>query len=81
MLIIRILLIIFTALVFVTPSGAQYVSFGRNKVQYNKFNWHTLSTEHFKIFYYPEMKELAEIGAAFAEETYRIHRAEFQLFA
>lgn len=55
----------------------QYVGFGRNKVQYNSFDWHTLSTEHFKIYYYPEMKELAEIGAAFAEESYSIHQQNF----
>ena len=58
-------------------SYSQYVGFGRNKVQYNNFEWHTLSTEHFKIYFYPEMKELAEIGAAFAEESYRIHQQNF----
>ncbi|MEO8512648.1 MAG: BamA/TamA family outer membrane protein [Ignavibacteria bacterium] len=58
-------------------SHAQYVGFGRNKVQYNDFDWHTISTEHFKIYYYPEMKELAEIGAAYAEETYKIHEQNF----
>lgn len=56
---------------------AQYVGFGRNKVQYNNFDWHTLSTEHFKIYYYPEMKELAEIGAAYAEESYLLHQQNF----
>jgi hypothetical protein len=56
---------------------SQYVGFGRNKVQYNDFDWHTLSTEHFKIYYYPEMKELAEIGASYAEEFYRIHQQDF----
>ncbi|MCI0448674.1 MAG: BamA/TamA family outer membrane protein [Chlorobi bacterium] len=64
-------------LVFCSVLNCQYVGFGRNKVQYNNFDWHTLSTEHFKIFYYPEMKELAEIGAAFAEESYRIHQQNF----
>ncbi len=58
-------------------TNAQYVGFGRNKVQYNNFDWHTISTEHFKIFYYPEMKELAEIGAAYAEESYKIHQQNF----
>jgi Tol biopolymer transport system component len=57
--------------------SAQYVYFGRNKVQYNNFEWHTLSTEHFKIYFYPEMKELAEIGAAYAEESYLIHQQNF----
>jgi len=58
-------------------ANSQYVNFGRNKVQYNDFDWHTLSTEHFKVYYYPEMKELAEIGAAYAEEWYNIHRQDF----
>ena len=52
-----------------TYLNAQFY-FGRNKVQYNDFDWHILQTEHFDIYYYPEMQELAEIGAAYAEETY-----------
>ena len=50
-------------------SFGQYY-FGRNKVQYNPFEWHVLQTEHFDIYYYPEMEELARIGAAWAEESY-----------
>lgn len=64
-------------ILFISESYSQYVGFGRNKVQYNDFEWHTLSTEHFKIYYYPEMKELAEIGAAYAEESYKIHQQNF----
>ncbi len=30
-----------------------------------------MRTEHFDVYFYPEMQELAEIGAAFAEEAYR----------
>lgn len=73
------LAVFFSALCFAFSqiNYAQYVGFGRNKVQYNNFNWHTLSTEHFKIYFYPEMKELAEIGAAYAEESYRIHQQNF----
>jgi hypothetical protein len=58
-------------------SYAQYVDFGRNKVQYTNFDWHTLTTQHFKIYYYPEMQELAEIGAAYAEESYKQHQQDF----
>ncbi len=50
---------------------AQFFYFGRNKVQYTDFEWHVLKTEHFDIYYYPEMKELAERGAFFAEEAYK----------
>ncbi|MBN2000667.1 PD40 domain-containing protein [candidate division KSB1 bacterium] len=45
--------------------------FGRNKIQYNHFDWHILNTDHFVIYYYPEMRELAEIGAAHAEKVYK----------
>ena len=56
----------------VTDAHAQYgyYHFGRNKIQYEDFDWHVLKTEHFDIYYYPEMQELAEHGAAFAEQAY-----------
>lgn len=76
--IVKFTRILFALIILVCGvTNAQYVGFGRNKVQYNDFDWHTLSTEHFKIYYYPEMKELAEIGAAYAEESYRIHQQNF----
>jgi len=49
--------------------SAQYY-FGRNKIQYDDFEWKILKTDHFDVYFYPEMRELAEIGAAFAEEAY-----------
>ena len=53
------------------PAAGQYTShFGRNKIQYEDFDWHVLETEHFDIYHYSEMKQLAEYGAAFAEEAY-----------
>ena len=53
------------------PAFGQYgYHFGRNKVQYEDFDWHVLKTEHFDVYYYPEMQELAEHGAHFAEEIY-----------
>jgi len=52
-------------------SYPQFVYFGRNKVQYTDFDWYVISTEHFKLYYYKEAKELAEQGAYFAEENYK----------
>jgi len=49
---------------------AQFYYFGRNKVQYEKFDWKILKTEHFDIYYYDEMLDIAEIGATYAEEIY-----------
>ena len=57
--------------VTVLPVSAQYNShFGRNKIQYEDFDWNVLETEHFDVYFYPEMQVLAEHGAAFAEEAY-----------
>jgi Tol biopolymer transport system component len=49
---------------------SQLYFFGRNKVQYNKFEWKILKTEHFDIYYYGENKEIAEIGGNYAEEIF-----------
>lgn len=54
-----------------SSATAQFYYFGRNKVQYTEFKWHVLRTEHFDIYYYPEMKELAQTGAALAERSYK----------
>lgn len=63
--------------VAVQIASAQFYYFGRNKVQYTAFDWKVLRTEHFDIYYYSEMKDLAERGAKFAEESYRIHEQNF----
>ncbi|MEO8446464.1 MAG: BamA/TamA family outer membrane protein [bacterium] len=60
-----------------TASYSQFVDFGRNKVMYSDFDWNILQTEHFQIYYYKEAKELAEIGANYAEESYKIHQQHF----
>jgi len=65
------------ALLFTTNALAQFYYFGRNKVQYTNFQWHVLKTKHFNIYYYPEMRELAERGAAFAEASYNVLEERF----
>lgn len=56
---------------------AQFYFFGRNKVQYEKFDWKVLKTEHFNIYYYGDFEEIAEIGAKYAEEAYEEHKVKF----
>lgn len=56
---------------------AQFFFFGRNKVQYTEFDWRVLKTDHFDIYYYPEMKDLAERGGFLAEESYRVLEQKF----
>ncbi|MBK6536652.1 MAG: hypothetical protein IPG09_02365 [Ignavibacteria bacterium] len=72
---IFLVLIIF----FISSENAksQFVNFGRNKVQYSDFEWNILQTEHFQIYYYKEARELAEIGANYAEESYTVLQQKF----
>lgn len=62
-----------------TLTSGQFQYFGRNKVQYTDFDWHVLKTEHFDIYYYPEMTELAERGAYIAEESYGALQEKFNV--
>ncbi len=76
---IAILVSLLTSLAIFSPAltQAQFFYFGRNKVQYTDFEWHVLKTEHFDIYYYPEMQALAERGAFFAEEAYKHLEVKF----
>ncbi|MDQ3019590.1 MAG: BamA/TamA family outer membrane protein [Bacteroidota bacterium] len=74
---LTISLALFLLFSYATPSNSQFVDFGRNKVQYSDFDWLILQTEHFQIYYYKEEQELAEIGANFAEESYKEHEQNF----
>ncbi|HUF12936.1 MAG TPA: basic secretory protein-like protein [Longimicrobiales bacterium] len=47
------------------PVSAQY--FGRNKVQYDDFDWQVMATENFDIHFYPEARLATEDGARMVE--------------
>jgi len=73
----RFFFVLTAILVSLPLTGRAQYYFGRNKVQYNQFDWHVMRTEHFEIYFYPEMEELAKIGAKYAEESYQILQARF----
>ena len=50
------------------PAHAQY--FGRNKVQYEKFDFQVLKTEHFDIYFYPAEEAAAVHAARMSERWY-----------
>ncbi|MEM8598403.1 MAG: peptidase S9 [Bacteroidota bacterium] len=52
----------------VPTAEAQY--FGRNKVQYDDFDFQVLETEHFDIYYYGDMEQAARDAARMAERWY-----------
>src|SRR5215211_4436214 len=63
----RTIVVLLSLLIFggAGPSSAQY--FGRNKVQYERFDFQVLATDHFDIYYYPEEEAAIQIAARLAE--------------
>src|SRR5437867_5397678 len=55
-------------LVTAQAAAAQY--FGQNKVQYRSFNFQSIQTEHFDIYYYPDERGGALDAARMAERAY-----------
>lgn len=53
---------------FSRPAEAQY--FGRNKVEYRDFDFQTLQTDHFDIYYYPREEQAVRVAARMAERWY-----------
>ena len=63
-------------LILPLPASAQY--FGRNKVQYETFDFRILKTPHFDIHFYPEEGEAVEDAARMAERWYERFARMFQ---
>ena len=55
-----LLLAVVPALSLAPGASGQY--FGRNKVQWERFDWKTLKTEHFDIYYYADEAVIADAG-------------------
>lgn len=59
-----------------SPASAQY--FGRNKVQYDDFDFRVLETDHFNLHYYEEEAEVIEDLARMSERWYERLARTFQ---
>lgn len=64
----RKLLVLVLLLFAASPAQAAY--FGKNKVQYKKFRWHVLETQHFDIMFYDGEAETVQDAARMAERSY-----------
>jgi hypothetical protein len=55
------------ALAAAVPAHAQY--FGQNKVQYRQYDWRSIESDHFQVYFYPELDSLARRVLDLAEKT------------
>ncbi len=68
----KIFTLIVVAVLLLTAGNLQaQFYFGKNKVQYTSFDWQVMTTEHFRIYFYADEKDIAEIAAKIAEDSYR----------
>ena len=58
-----------------SPAAAQY--FGRNKVQYDDFDFKILRTDHFDVYFYPPERTAVEDASRMAERWYQRHSRTF----
>ena len=57
------------AAVTASPAAAQSY-FGQTQVQYDRFDWRVIETEHFLVYHYPEIRTAAMDAARMAERAY-----------
>jgi Tol biopolymer transport system component len=65
---VRLLPLAAAVLLAAPVADAQY--FGRNKVQYEKFDFQVLETAHFRVYFYPAERAAAEQAARMSERWY-----------
>lgn len=66
----KIALLIIVILITTTFSHSQDEIFGKNKVQYKKFNTYFIQSSHFDVYFFDDGYYIAEFTADAAEEAY-----------
>ena len=61
----------FVAIPVVSAQNQFIPYYGKNRVKYDHFEWHIYTTDHFELFYYPELEQHLERVAAYAESAYQ----------
>ena len=62
--------ILFSILIISSIIFAQDRNFGKNKVQYKRFNWSFIQTDHFDVYFYQDGAPIANFTAVAAESAY-----------
>ncbi len=73
-----IALLIALLLMVIAPAVVHGQYFGRNKVQYEQFDFSVMKTEHFDIYFYPEEEAAVRDAARMAERWYERLSTIFQ---
>ena len=75
MKVIKYFLMAMIICLLVQNSDAQY--FGKNKIQYQKFNWRFIQSKHFDVYFYDGGYDIARFTAEIAESAYVQVKSDF----
>src|SRR6266851_3700642 len=76
---IALFLFVFVAGTLAASAQTPFVPYyNKNRIKYNHFNWHTYTTDHFEIYYYPEIEQHLERVASYAESAYQTVSADLK---
>jgi len=69
---------IYVLLIVFLPAHLLGQSFGKNKVQYEEFNWQYIQSEHFDIYFTDDGENIAEFVAEISEASYQRIKSDFR---
>ncbi|MBC7451638.1 MAG: PD40 domain-containing protein [Cytophagales bacterium] len=69
--IVYFVIVYFMMIAFSSVAQMTQDQFGKNRIQYKKFNWKYISTDNFDIYYYFEGESLSPIAATHAEAVFK----------
>jgi WD40 repeat protein len=76
---IFVFLFVFVAGTLAASAQTPFVPYyNKNRIKFNHFNWHTYTTDHFEIYYYPEIEQHLERVASYAESAYQTVSADLK---
>src|SRR5260370_11808304 len=68
---IALFLFVFVAGTIAASAQTPFVPYyNKNRIKYDHFNWHTYTTDHFEIYYYPEIDRHLQRVASYADSAY-----------
>ncbi|HMC77414.1 MAG TPA: hypothetical protein VKH34_09785, partial [Vicinamibacterales bacterium] len=76
---IAVFLFVFLAGTIAASAQTPFVPYyNKNRIKFDHFKWHTYTTDHFEIYYYPEIEQHLERVASYAESAYQTVSADLK---
>jgi hypothetical protein len=76
---IFLFLFVFVAGTLAASAQTPFVPYyNKNRIKFDHFKWHTYTTDHFEIYYYPEIEQHLERVASYAESAYQTVSADLK---